>query len=62
MRATREVEKSISRRLISPSLVSKVLLKGSVEYSRKPLVVPMEVSKSHIVMPPNLPIAKELWS
>lgn len=41
MRATREVEKSISRIEISPSLVSKHFEKGSVEYIRKPLVVPL---------------------
>ena len=40
MRATKEVENSISRIAISPSLFSKHFEKGSVVYIRKPLEVP----------------------
>ena len=40
IRATRDVEKSISSKAMSPCLVSKHFEKGSVVYMRKPLVVP----------------------
>lgn len=43
--ATREVEKSISRRDMLPSRVSKHLAKGSVVKMRKPREVPVVISK-----------------
>ena len=42
MRATNDVENSISKRAMSPSFVSKHFEKGSVVYIRKPLEVPKE--------------------
>lgn len=41
MRATRDVENSISRREMSPTLDSEHFEKGSVVYIRKPLEVAM---------------------
>ena len=40
MRATNDVEKSISSNAMSPSFVSKHFSNGSVVYIRKPLEVP----------------------
>ena len=40
MRATNDVEKSISSNAMSPSFVSKHFAKGSVVYMRNPLEVP----------------------
>ena len=42
MRATNDVEKSISSNAMSPSLVSKHFENGSVVYIRIPLEVPKE--------------------
>ena len=42
MRATNDVEKSISSNAISPSFVSKHFENGSVVYMRNPLEVPEE--------------------
>lgn len=42
IRATSEVENSISNRAMSPCFISKHFEKGSVVYMRKPLEVPSE--------------------
>ena len=46
MRATREVEKSISMMAMFPSSLLKILENGSVWYMRKPLEVPEAVSQT----------------
>ena len=47
IRATSEVENSISNMAISPSLVSKHFAKGSVVYMRKPRDVPVAIAVRH---------------
>ena len=72
MRATREVEKSISIIETLPSSLLKILLKGSVWYMRNPLEVPRtqgrtrqlpgDQPKENCMEGRDIPTARQLWS